>query len=163
MWYSSDVVLLDVTPQSLGVAIAGGYVRRLIPKNTTVPTSVTEVFNTSKDSQTTVKIMVLQGEADIAHQNELLGEFILTGLRDAKRGEVEIEVTWYFAIVDTAFDAEKWPTAATNRITLAPGAKRSSRSPLGASPMVKWCQTKPKLSPCELVNSGRYDAKVTVE
>jgi len=90
----SHVLLLDVTPQSLGVAIAGGYVRRLIPKNTTVPTSVTELFNTSKDEQTTVKIMVLQGEAELAHQNELLGEFILTGLRSAKRGEVEIEVTF---------------------------------------------------------------------
>ncbi len=90
----SQVLLLDVTPQSLGVAIAGGYVRRLIPKNTTVPTSMTEAFNTSKDEQTTVKIMVLQGEAELAHQNELLGEFILTGLRGAKRGEVEIEVTF---------------------------------------------------------------------
>jgi molecular chaperone DnaK len=90
----SQVLLLDVTPQSLGVAIAGGYVRRLIPKNTTVPTSTTESFNTSKDGQTTVKIMVLQGESELAHQNELLGEFILTGLREAKRGEVEIEVTF---------------------------------------------------------------------
>ncbi|MFZ5469531.1 MAG: molecular chaperone DnaK [Myxococcota bacterium] len=90
----AQVLLLDVTPQSLGVAIAGGYVRTLIPKNTTVPTSITESFNTSKDNQTTVKIMVLQGESEIAHQNELLGEFILTGLRQAKRGEVEIEVTF---------------------------------------------------------------------
>ena len=77
-----------------GVAVAGGYVRKLIPKNTTVPTSVTEVFNTSKEDQTTVKIMVLQGEAEVAHQNELLGEFILTGLRSARRGEVEIDVTF---------------------------------------------------------------------
>jgi molecular chaperone DnaK len=90
----SQVLLLDVTPQSLGVAIAGGYVRRLIPKNTTVPTSVTEIFNTSKDEQTIVKIMVLQGEAELAHQNELLGEFVMTGLRGAKRGEVEIDVTF---------------------------------------------------------------------
>ncbi|MDQ3266303.1 MAG: molecular chaperone DnaK [Myxococcota bacterium] len=89
-----QVLLLDVTPQSLGVAIAGGYVRRLIPRNTTVPTSTTEVFNTSKDQQTTVKIMVLQGESDVAHQNELLGEFVLTGLREAPRGVVEIEVTF---------------------------------------------------------------------
>ncbi|PZR10176.1 MAG: molecular chaperone DnaK [Archangium gephyra] len=91
---ATDVVLLDVTPQSLGVAIAGGYVRRLIPKNTTVPTAVTEIFNTSRDNQTTVKIMVLQGESDLAHENELLGEFILTGLRLAKRGEVEIDVNF---------------------------------------------------------------------
>src|SRR6185369_2492369 len=90
----SQVLLLDVTPQSLGVAIAGGYVRRLIPKNTTVPTATTETFNTSKDGQTTVKIMVLQGESELAHQNELLGEFILTGLRLAPRGEVEIEVNF---------------------------------------------------------------------
>jgi len=90
----SQVLLLDVTPQSLGVAIAGGYTRRLIAKNTTVPTSVTETFHTSRDGQTTVKIMVLQGESDIAHQNELLGEFILSGLRLATRGEVEIDVTF---------------------------------------------------------------------
>jgi molecular chaperone DnaK len=89
-----QILLLDVTPQSLGVAIAGGYVRTLIPKNTTVPTSTTEMFNTSRDNQTTVKIMVLQGESEIAHQNELLGEFILGGLREAPRGEVEIEVTF---------------------------------------------------------------------
>jgi molecular chaperone DnaK len=90
----SQVLLLDVTPQSLGVAIAGGYTRRLIGKNTTVPTSTTETFHTSRDGQTTVKIMVLQGESDIAHQNELLGEFILSGLRLATRGEVEIDVTF---------------------------------------------------------------------
>jgi molecular chaperone DnaK len=90
----SQVLLLDVTPQSLGVAIAGGYTRRLIAKNTTVPTSVTETFHTSRDGQTTVKIMVLQGESDIAHQNELLGEFILSGLRLATRGEVEVDVTF---------------------------------------------------------------------
>ena len=90
----SRVLLLDVTPQSLGVAIAGGYTRKLIPKNTTVPTSMTEVFTTSKDCQTTVKIMVLQGESEIARENELLGEFVLSGLREATRGEVEIEVTF---------------------------------------------------------------------
>ena len=90
----SQVLLLDVTPQSLGVAIAGGYTRRLIAKNTTVPTSVTETFHTSRDGQTTVKIMVLQGESDIAQQNELLGEFILSGLRLATRGEVEVDVTF---------------------------------------------------------------------
>jgi len=89
-----ELLLLDVTPQSLGVAIAGGFVRRIIPKNTTVPTSATEVFATSKDFQRTVKIMVLQGEHEQAHQNELLGEFVLTGLREALRGQVEIEVTF---------------------------------------------------------------------
>ncbi len=90
----SEVLLLDVTPQSLGLAIAGGFCRPLIPKNTTVPTSTSEVFNTSRDNQTTVKIMVLQGESEVAYENELLGEFVLTGLRQAPRGQVEIEVTF---------------------------------------------------------------------
>jgi molecular chaperone DnaK len=90
----SQVLLLDVTPQSLGVAIAGGYSRRLIAKNTTVPTRASERFHTSKDLQTVVKIMVLQGEAELAQENELLGEFTLTGLREAPRGQVEIEVTF---------------------------------------------------------------------
>jgi molecular chaperone DnaK len=91
---ATSVVLLDVTPHSLGVAIAGGYARTIIPKNSTVPTSATELFATSKDNQTTVKIMVLQGESEIATQNELLGEFMLSGLRAALRGEVEIAVTF---------------------------------------------------------------------
>jgi len=91
---AGQVLLLDVTPQSLGMAILGGYARKLIPRNTTVPTSVTEVFNTSKDNQSTVKIMVLQGEGDLAHENELLGEFVLSGLRQAPRGVVEVEVTF---------------------------------------------------------------------
>jgi len=90
----SDVLLLDVTPQSLGVAVAGGYTRVLIPKNTTVPTSVTEDFTTSKDGQTVVKIIVLQGEDPLAAKNEVLGEFILTGLRPAPRGAVNIEVSF---------------------------------------------------------------------
>jgi molecular chaperone DnaK len=90
----SEVLLLDVTPQSLGVAVAGGYARRLIPKNTTVPTRTTERFHTSKDLQTHVKIMVLQGEGQMAQDNELLGEFVLTGLREAARGAVEIEVSF---------------------------------------------------------------------
>ena len=90
----SDVLLLDVTPQSLGVAVAGGYTRVLIPKNTTVPTSVNEDFATSKDGQTVVKIIVLQGEDQLASKNEILGEFILTGLRPAPRGAVTIEVAF---------------------------------------------------------------------
>jgi molecular chaperone DnaK len=90
----SNVVLLDVTPHSLGVAIVGGYARTIIPKNTTVPTSATEMFSTSSDFQTIVKIMVLQGESEIATKNELLGEFVLSGLRPAPRGEVEIAVTF---------------------------------------------------------------------
>src|SRR6187549_1116634 len=88
----SDILLLDVTPHSLGIMIVGGYFHKLIEQNTTVPTSEQHVFTTVKDNQTSVKILVLQGEHDRAEENELLGEFILTGLRKAKEGEIEIEV-----------------------------------------------------------------------
>ena len=90
----SDMLLLDVTPHSLGIMIVGGYFHRLIQQNTTVPTQASHVFTTIKDNQTSVKILVLQGEADRAEENELLGEFILTGLRRAPKAEVEIEVTF---------------------------------------------------------------------
>lgn len=88
----SGMLLLDVTPQSLGIMIAGGYASILIPKNTTVPTSANHTFTTVKDGQTSAKILVLQGDEQRAEKNELLGEFLLGGLRAAARGEVEIEV-----------------------------------------------------------------------
>ncbi len=93
----SDILLLDVTPHSLGIMIVGGYFHRLIEQNTTVPTSKSHVFTTVKDNQTSVKILVLQGESDRAEENELLGEFVLTGLRRAPRGEVEVEVTFHIS------------------------------------------------------------------
>jgi molecular chaperone DnaK len=87
-----EMLLLDVTPHSLGIAIAGGFFQSIISKNTTVPTSAHHVFTTVKDDQTSAKITVLQGESEIAGQNELLGEFMMEGLRAAKRGEVDIDV-----------------------------------------------------------------------
>ena len=89
-----EMILLDVTPHSLGIMTFGSYFEELIPQNTTVPTSRTKIFTTSRDSQTAVKILVMQGESKKADENELLGEFILTGLRRAPKGHVEIEVTF---------------------------------------------------------------------
>jgi len=89
-----DMVLLDVTPHTLGIMVVGGYFEELIHQNTTVPTSRTQTFTTVRDNQTAVKILVLQGESRRADENELLGEFVLTGLRKTKTGEVEIDVTF---------------------------------------------------------------------
>ena len=94
----SEMLLLDVTPHSLGIMIVGGYFHKLIEQNTTVPCAKSHVFTTIKDNQTSVKILVLQGESERAEDNELLGEFILNGLRRAKKGEVEIEVSFEISV-----------------------------------------------------------------
>ncbi len=95
---TEEVLLLDVTPHSLGMMIAGGYFLRLIEKNTTVPTKAGHVFTTTRDDQTTVKILVLQGESPRAIDNELLGEFILSGLRKAPRGKVQVDVSFSISV-----------------------------------------------------------------
>lgn len=82
------MVLLDVTPHTLGVMVAGGLFEPLIPQNSTVPASRSKTFTTSRDNQTAVKILVMQGESERAEENELLGEFVLDGLRRAKAFEV---------------------------------------------------------------------------
>jgi molecular chaperone DnaK len=89
-----QMILLDVTPHALGIMTFGSYFEELIPQNTTVPTHRTKIFTTSRDNQTAVKILVMQGESQRAEENEMLGEFILTGLRRAPKGQVEIEVTF---------------------------------------------------------------------
>ncbi|EYF02044.1 molecular chaperone DnaK [Chondromyces apiculatus] len=91
---SKQMILLDVTPHALGIMTFGSQFEELIPQNTTVPTSRSKIFTTSRDNQTAVKILVMQGESQNAPDNELLGEFILTGLRRAPKGQVEIEVTF---------------------------------------------------------------------
>jgi molecular chaperone DnaK len=91
---SREMILLDVTPHALGIMTFGSKFEELIPKNTTVPTSRSKIFTTSRDNQTAVKILVMQGDSEKATDNELLGEFILTGLRRAPKGQVEIEVNF---------------------------------------------------------------------
>ncbi|HEX6589325.1 MAG TPA: molecular chaperone DnaK [Longimicrobiales bacterium] len=89
-----DVLLLDVTPLSLGIETLGGIMTRLIERNTTIPTRKSEVFSTAEDSQSTVEIHVLQGERQMAADNKTIGKFTLTGLPPAPRGVPQIEVTF---------------------------------------------------------------------
>src|SRR3989442_1255194 len=89
-----DVLLLDVTPLSLGIETLGGVTTVLIPRNTTIPTKRSEVFSTADDNQTTVEIHVLQGEREMAVDNRTIGRFQLTGIPPAPRGMPQVEVTF---------------------------------------------------------------------
>ena len=90
----SDIVLLDVTPLSLGIETLGGVFTRLIDRNTTIPTKKSEVFSTAEDNQNAVTIRVFQGEREIASDNKILGQFNLENIRPAPRGMPQIEVTF---------------------------------------------------------------------
>src|SRR6266496_2523609 len=89
-----DVLLLDVTPLSLGIETMGGVTTKLIPRNTTIPTSKNEIFSTAADNQPQVEIHVLQGEREMSGDNKSLGRFILDGIAPAPRGVPQIEVTF---------------------------------------------------------------------
>ncbi len=114
-----DVVLLDVTPLSLGVETLGGVLTALIPRNTTIPTSKSEIFSTADDGQTAVDIHVLQGERPMARANTTLGRFRLEGIPSAPRGVPQIEVTFDIdanGIVNVS--AKDLATAKEQRITI---------------------------------------------
>jgi molecular chaperone DnaK len=89
-----DVLLLDVTPLSLGIETLGGVMTKLIERNSTIPVKKSQVFSTAEDNQTTVSIHVLQGEREFARDNRTLGKFDLTGIPSKRRGEPQIEVTF---------------------------------------------------------------------
>src|SRR5207247_5839184 len=89
-----DVLLLDVTPLSLGIETLGGVMTRLIDRNTTIPTSKSQVFSTASDNQNQVEIHVLQGERDFATDNKTLGSFILDWIPPAPRGHHQVDDTF---------------------------------------------------------------------
>ena len=89
----TDVLLLDVTPLSLGIETMGGIMTKLIEKNTTIPTNASQVFSTAADNQSAVTVHVLQGERDVANANKSLGQFNLEGIAAAPKGQPQIEVT----------------------------------------------------------------------
>jgi molecular chaperone DnaK len=118
-----DIVLLDVTPLSLGIEVKGGLFERLIDKNTTIPTEESKVFTTAAANQTQVQVRVFQGEREIANENELLGEFQLSGIPPAPAGTPQIEVTFNIdenGIVNV--EAEDQGSGNSEEITIEGGA-----------------------------------------
>ncbi len=131
---AGDSVLLDVTPQSLGIRTVGGFCEVLIPRNTAIPTESAKVFHTAFDAQTEVRISAYQGESRLSDDNELLGEFVLEGLPARPRGQVKVRVTFeidndgivHVRALDNANGAEQ-AIRIEARSGLAPEELRSAR------------------------------------
>ncbi|MDG6947947.1 MAG: Hsp70 family protein, partial [Nitrososphaerota archaeon] len=121
-----DILLLDVTPLSLGVEVLGGLTEKLVEKNTTIPTKASKVFTTAADFQTSVTIHVVQGERPMAADNVSLGMFNLTGIPPSPRGVPQIEVSFDIdanGIINVA--AKDLGTGKENRITITASTKLS--------------------------------------
>lgn len=121
-----DVLLLDVTPLSLGLETLGGVSTKLIERNTTIPTSKSQTFSTAADNQTSVEINVLQGEREMASDNKSLGRFILDGIPPAPRGVPQIEVSFNIdanGIVNVS--AKDKATGKEQKITITGGGSLS--------------------------------------
>ena len=123
----SDVLLLDVTPLSLGIETLGGVMTKLIQKNTTIPTRQSQVFSTAEDNQPAVTVHVLQGEREMASDNKTLGRFELTGITPAPRGMPQIEVTFDIdanGIVEVSAKDQATGKAQSIRITSSSGLSK---------------------------------------
>ena len=123
---AGSILLLDVTPLSLGIETLGGVATKLIDRNTTIPTNKKQIFSTAEDNQTAVDIHVVQGERPLAKDNKTLGQFKLDGIAPARRGVPQIEVTFDIdanGIVNVS--AKDLGTGKEQKITITAGSSLS--------------------------------------